>query len=395
MPTYNRPNIDISAELQAEYDQGFSDGVASVDITTDNQQAYDQGYTAGYNQGFADGAESGNEPPPPPPPPASGDPYDLSGFNIPFVYEWPIEPTTTAIINVPADMDFASAVSNAGSRIVVAAGYTGPAGTFENDLDIVLDNSATITGRVNFGAAQRIRWTGGNINGEIGANGFTDLLLDNVNVAGTLPTNFAEFQGRLERLALINSTFTGTVSGGGSTWGVYIRPVVDWEANHHQNVIIANCRLSSNYQASRITTIDNLIIVDSVGFNPSGQSSWRIHHRCTNVFIENIIGNGLFHWANWGSDSGPQIINGTINNIHGYDPNGNWRGLIYSGTGGNSGTVSNSVKHWAGGAGSIVGISPFTDGGGNSQIAWDGSTYDWTMGGVLNKNFLSDFGADH
>jgi len=320
-------------------------------------------------------------------------PYDLSGFDIHFEVTWPTEPATTATINVPGDMSFKAATATSGSRIVVADNYSGAGRTsgWGNDIDIVMSNSATVSG-INFNDAQRIRWTGGTVTGGMNGNGFRDILINNVHVfndSGSA-TNWAVTQVPFQRLALINSTFDS--SGG---WGIFVRPTSNYATGpRHRDMIVANSiTRTAHYQAARIMSVVNLVVVDSVGLNSAfPQSSWRIHYNSQNVYFENTIGRGLFLLNRNPSDSGPQVSNAVFRNHHQYQDKQSSQQLFNHAGADNSGDVYDSKIHWTGGAGSVVGISPFLDGGGNSRVAWDGSTIDYSE--MPGKNSLSDYGAD-
>lgn len=353
------------------------------------------------------GGGGGGEPPVEPP---SGDNAAriaalMTGHTVTFPYSTPFDPVTTSVFNVPADGSFTSAVSVSGRQVIVADGYTGAgrSGGWGNDIDIVMSNTATITSQVDFGNAQRIRWTGGNIftsvsggAGGLNGNGFTDILIDNLNVETTgsgTATNWAVTQQRFQRLALINSTFIG-----GENWGIFVRPVVNPYTGgaNHNDMIVANCITRSNQlQAARIMSVDNLVIVDSIGLNGTpGQSGWRIHYLSTNVYGKNVIGRGLFLISpNGGAPNDGEVINGYFDNWHNYNLISQSQAWANHNAAQNTGTVVNSKVHWEGGAGSIAGISPFIDGGGNSRVAWDTSTIDYSE--MPGKSSLADYGADH
>lgn len=321
------------------------------------------------------------------------DPYDLSGFSIPFSYSWPTSPNTTSTFNVPADGSFATAVGTSGRLVIVAAGYTGSGGSVASDIDILMDNTASITSDISLGSSQRIRIVGGNLTGgTLTGNGFADALVNNLNIdtSSDFATNLSVSQAPFQRCAIINSNLL-CVGGGGTGWALFVRPVSG--ATNHNGLIIANVNSgTSGYQANRINATNNLIIVDSIGLNGgSTQSGWRMHNDCTNVFAENVIGRGRFLMNP--SPSGPAVLNGTFINWHQYNlsvMSAAW--ALQSGSA-NTGSVSNSKVHFENGAGSMGGISPLTDGGGNTRVAWDGSTIDYSE--MPGKSSLSDYGADH
>lgn len=322
--------------------------------------------------------------------------YDLSGFDVHFNVAWPIPPSTNSTINVPSDMSFASAVANSNVRVVVAPGYSGGGSSnWGNDVDVVMSNTATITSTVDFRDSQRIRWTGGNVSASLNADGFTDILINNLHVQSSgIASNWSVTARPFQRLALINSTFTGGSSG--STWGIYTRPTPG--SQNHRDMIIANVvTRSTGYQAARLQAVDRLVVVDSVGLNPTGtdQSGWRMHYGCNQVYAKNIIGRGLFIIGPNASEApgSPQVIDAVFDNWHQYQTQAASQMFALHGTGSNTGVVRNSTLHWTNGAGSLIGISPMIDDGTNDRVSWDGSTIDYTV--VPGKNSLSDFGANH
>jgi hypothetical protein len=339
---------------------------------------------------------------------AGADPYDLSGFAIPWTPVWPTEPNITSPdFNVPADGSFATGVATGGRRVIVAAGYTGAGSTnWGDDIDVVMDNTATITSACDLGAAQRIRWTGGNI--ALPSNtGFcmqlsgADVLFDNIRMTGGVNGIELGLGGTtFDRVAVINSTLIpdGDATSG---WGIHTQLGVGARPFIAKNdLIIANCYFSSGvYQAARLQVIKRLIIVDSVALDSAAatQSSWRFHGDCDQVFCENIIGRGLIKMDEInGSDTGPSVLNATINNWHTYDD----LALIFlSGSHANTGTVSDSTCHHIGSSGTVAqSVSPFADGTGNTRVGWNGidTSIDWTMGGVFStRTSAADYGADH
>ena len=341
---------------------------------------------------------------------STGDPYDLSPFTIGHTVTWPTAPTTTSTFNVPADGSFATGVSTSGRRVIVAAGYTGAGLTsgFADDIEIIMDDTATITSPVNIRAASRVSWTGGNSD-SIYSGDANDILLNNVKVDSTTESQGIAFGGPLaggtgdfHRVAVINCSASVVGNGAGQGWGLAL-----WgfgTTPMATDVIVANGNFSSDeYQASRINGVTRLVVVDTicraetVGYSGGAysNSAWRYHHSCQDVHSENNIGVGHAQVETSGGDSASGIYNGEVINDHRFVLTSSSGQFFYiNGSPSPTGSITDCTVHYQGGAGSFGSYGAFTDGGGNTRIAWDGSTLDFTGLG-LKFNSVSGYGADH
>jgi hypothetical protein len=313
-----------------------------------------------------------------------GDPYDLSGFGIDFAYDWPTAPVTTTTVEVDTCAEWQAAANDTATLVNVAAGSYGACDitVTGSDLDFVISTSATIDGgALLFRDLDDVRWTGGNlVDGDLAGHRFTDLLIDNFCV-----NNFAEnsdeinnfvddnstaTNGAWSRFAIINSTFAlyGNTGTAGS-WAFYVNPDGFPAGPTTGNLILANFKVLSTGQNNRFMAADNTVIVDSV-FNPDGVSAngMRIHQESTNVYMADSWIRGIFKL----DGTGAQVVNAEFDNVDQYDQTSGWS--VQAGAD-NTGTVLNSTLYNAsGGSWSAVHPSDFTDGGGNTWAAWDGTT---------------------
>lgn len=316
----------------------------------------------------------------------NGEPYDLTSGGtrtVPFSYSWPTAPSTSSQVTVTTMADLQTQVANSNIEITISAAFGTQSGNVTvtgDDVDIIMSNSATINGEVSFGSGTRcarVRWTGGNISGgPLGGDNWEDVLIDNVNAqfTGSGTGNWSGSNGY--RLAIINSTLQRTGGTGAGDWVMFCQP------GNRGDWILANVKFITNgSQNNRFQGLTNFIVVDSV-FNPDGNSAngFRIHASTTNVWFNNVIVRGP--WLNYpstGHSSG--IINGTFENITKYG-NGNTSWVADS-TDSNC-TVENSTVYRGNGAATLT-YAGWTNLGGNSLVAWDGSTFP----------DVSGYGADH
>ena len=201
---------------------------------------------------------------------ATCEPYDLGP--VPFAYSWPDVPTTFRAETVTTMAALQAAVQIDGNAITIPASFGTQSGDLyitANDLDIIMSNSATVNGRVEYGnvnnRASRIRWTGGNVTGgPLILDRAQDIMFNNIHVTSNFMGNWS---GGASRIAVINSTIEifRLPDGRGGGWAIFDTPVgqTDW--------IVANVNLISDDQNNRFQGITRLIIVDSA-FNADGQS---------------------------------------------------------------------------------------------------------------------------
>ena len=325
---------------------------------------------------------------------AGTDPYDLSGFSIGFAINWPVEPNTTTTFNVPADGSFATAISVSGRLVNVAAGYSGAGGTMADDVDVVMDNTATITSPINHSNNSRHRITGGNITGSatnISADGCSDVLYNNVNVTNTAGGNCMNMNvsgsgsAGFSRVAFINCSFQLGLTANG-VWALFTRQSGNPPPGINTDLIVANCDIDGDtYQPVRVQGVVRHIHVDTF---ITGGSGFRGHEYSQDWHVENLVIDGYLNWANKGGSAVYSVQGAEIRNVHAYSGN-----RIFHLSLNNTGTVYDSVIHHTATQGNGIFLDGLTDGGGNSETTWDGASIDFTT--VPGKTSRSDFGADH
>jgi hypothetical protein len=323
-------------------------------------------------------------------PTPDGDPYDLG--TVPFAYDWPTAPTTSnGTTNCTTMAEFQAAVQTSGYIVNfnVAGTYGGNIEITGSDLDIRVANDVFFDGGIlRWGDYQtvtrpaRVKWTGGNlINGGMVLDPIDDLLVDDFfvnNDADVSPENIHNMSGQVgpeytgigvvqgfNRVAFINSTIGlyDANPAGGWTW---ICNPNGTDTGSQGGMILANVKLISDGQNNRFLDHEGLIIVDCV-FNPDNASTngMRLHAASNNVFIKDttvvnfILMNG----------TGAQATNCTVEGLTNYNPVLD----TITQSASNTGSIADSTFYHSTG-GSWGGASPFTDLGGNSWQAWDGST---------------------
>jgi hypothetical protein len=319
-------------------------------------------------------------------PPATGDNADrilavLDGRSPHFSYSMPADPVTTREVTVTSASQFNTEAGTSGTRILINSSFSGNVTINANDIDVVMSNSATISGRVTIGNntsyIERIRWTGGNV-GELNGIRFRDILFDDLYALASAATasasspehNFSRgWDGSVnppfQRMAFINTTLEleGDPAAPSNTWAWAFHCS---QSAQHEDLIFANVKMLSNHQTNRIQNINRLVMVDTV-MNPTGTAgnSMRIHAGSLNLWIRDSWGRGLFTM----NDSASALV---FDNYDRYNDINQY--VNQAGGGSNSGTVQNSTLYTEAGAGAFPSISPLTDGGGNAREAWDGST---------------------
>lgn len=238
-----------------------------------------------------------------------GVPYDLSGFSIPHTVTWPAPPTTTSTINVAANngAQLAAAVQTAGARVVVPAGtYSANLNFYANDVDLVMDNAAFVTGTATFSdnngsRSNRVRWTGGNLTGGLQLNHSNDILVNDVYFT---TTNFHnEMSGWSDplgtdngwnRIAFINTTINnvGGTSGAGD-WAWFNQGYTTYGDETQTDLILANVKfLTNGGQNNRFQRVTRAVVVDSA-FNPDFASAngFRTNYPNYDWYMDNCVIN--------------------------------------------------------------------------------------------------------
>lgn len=323
----------------------------------------------------------------------------LDGRVAPFSINLPADPVPSGtVINVPAGnfSELQTAINTAGAVVNVPAGtYTGSLSATATNVEVVASTAAFITGNLTMGGGPssqltRFRWTGGNIGRLIGSN-FADVLIDNLYAFSGSDMHELTVAGReISRFAIINSTFDNDGwTRAGSGYPFFLgRQFPDSEAPHF-DVFLGNVvALSRNGPAHtvRINSVRRLQIVDCV-FNPDGgapSSGIRLHNDNTNVWLKDHWQRGVLKIdsINPDDDFGPSVVSGVFDNVRVYHSAFAFDGE-FSGWTSNSGVLSNSTFHRSTG-GDTAALIGFTDGGGNSTVAWDGVTVpDYSMAGAI------------
>lgn len=304
----------------------------------------------------------------------------LNGREPHFGYSTPADPVTTRDVTVTSASQFNSEASTGAAIIRINSSFTGNI-TLRSDCDVIMSNSATITGNLTLGSSgnrcSRARWTGGNISGRLVGDNFQDVLFDDFYLnSGANFSDLTAAAQRFDRVAFLNTTIENNWpdqhhSGG---WALFIlqRP-----EDPHQGLIFGNFKVISNgLHAFRVQSTDDLMIVDSA-LNPTygSQSGFRIHLNSRDVWVKDTWVAGRVHLNEVSANDGyPQVVNGRFDNMDVYDL-GNlgpnyvlWESL-------SSGVILNGQLHVATGAGDgTFSYGPYTNGGGNSRVAWDGVT---------------------
>ncbi|MCR9260766.1 MAG: Ig domain-containing protein [Pseudomonadaceae bacterium] len=327
--------------------------------------------------------------------PGGGEPYDLTAGGsrtVPFSYEWPAEPVTTSTASVSSASAFNAAAAIDGTEITVTQSFSGNINVTADDIDVVMANNITISGRLTInsfsasGRLNRIRFTGGNFAaGSILIHPVNDLMLKDVYFdtdSNLASEGLNDFRGNSansgiagwDRIALVNTTINHV---NGSSTGDYAFYAAS--RNNSTNLIFANVKLRAQGQVHRVIQLSKYIIVDST-FNDDGgaSSAFRIHGdggTATNeVYMADSMVRGTMKIDGTAGSQGPQIANGVFERVDRYANDGFW---WYSEAlaSGNQATVNDSPIYYVGGDGvSEVGLGSGITGSNNIRQPWDGST---------------------
>lgn len=283
---------------------------------------------------------------------------------------WPTLPspsTTQTTVTTMAELQ--TAVGQNTIQITIPASFGTQSGNVTvtgDDVDVIMSNSATISGDLTF-SGNRTRWVGGNnVAGHFEPEGCNDLLVDDFfadNTSGS-GNNWGGGAGEHNRIALLNSTLRLRNASG--DWCVFKSPT-----NIPSDWIFANVVMDSMGQTTRFQDVDNLVIIDSV-LDPLrvAVSALRIHRDCDNVWwADSDCLNGVLMDARSGGTY--CMTNGTFE-----------RGVNYSGLNAfaTDSDQNNSVlRDWevlttSANAGNPIFFAGFSDGGNVRSTAWNGST---------------------
>ena len=216
--------------------------------------------------------------------------------------QYPADPVTTTTHEVRTNSELAAAVGGDGRLIRIYGPSNGGQATYSqfnlsnrSDIDIVMDNDATITGGSGWawwGPVRRIRWTGGNIALTSGGNGLQipnaeDLLMDDVQIyktsgnAGMLLFLGASSGPHHQRVALINSTMRYTNTS--SEYAIYIS---SGHAGTSGNWILANNRIQGGETPIRTEYLGQYAAWVGNHFSGFNNQGCRIHYDTLDMWIE-------------------------------------------------------------------------------------------------------------
>ncbi len=376
---------------------GLSFGLRQAGLTTSNYQ--DTGLSAGTQYWYYPTAidDSGNESSAPAAvsatTAASGQSNaarvssSMNGRAPSFPYNIPADPVTTQTINIaPGDSAaLAAAVQTAGALINVPAGtYTTDLNFYANDVDLVMDNGATVVGNITFGFGpsgasgrnRRVRWTGGNQSGgTLTLNHFDDLMIDDVyfTTAAGLNQMSGGSNGSDDgwrRICFRRTTIDDLSTNGSGDWAFYCE---GYSAGVYEDLLLLSVKfLTDGSQNNRFQGMTRFVCVDSTfneDFNSNNglRTGWNAASEyVTDLYFDNVIFNELYLITN--------TTNATFNRVHRYHLGSFFNFGDHSGT--NSGVVSNSAAYGTTGTppGTIAGIAPLTDAGNNTTGLHGGGT---------------------
>lgn len=223
----------------------------------------------------------------------------------------PADPLTTQDIEVRTSAELSNAVSGDARRIFIRGPGHGGQATYpqfdlsnRSDIDIVMDNDATIEGSSGWrwnGPVRRLRWTGGNIHFTSSGDGLTitdaeDALFDDIRAYKDGPGGhiwlYNSGARNFRRNAMINSTLEFLTIGDGIDYALYIaaaETVVtagDW--------VFANNLIIGQGPAIRLMWLgENTAIVGNYFSEFMANASLRIHHETDRMwFAHNVSVHG-------------------------------------------------------------------------------------------------------
>ena len=241
----------------------------------------------------------------------------LDGYTVPSILsglQYPADPVTTTTHEVRTNAELAAAIGGDGRLIRIYGPLNGGQANYaqfslnnRTDIDIVMDNDATITGGAGwawFLPVRRLRWTGGNINiTSGGSTGFRisdaeDVLFDDVRMykGGTNGHIFYPGTVRTLRFGIINSTLEFTANGPGTEYAIFsaaARPLTgnrgDW--------IFLNNRFIGQGPPARLMHMGLRTVMVGNYFadfpNAGNPASIRVHYDCDKFwFADNVYVSG-------------------------------------------------------------------------------------------------------
>ena len=231
--------------------------------------------------------------------------YDLSGFDVPFAFNWPTRPTTGQTVVVTNNEQLAAALAMPHTRIEISAGTYGELVLTEDDQHILASNVATFSGLRTAGRPARVILEGGVI--EAGSTNSISLVLDdfvmkNVHIASVSTFALGLGSNKAHRVALIHNTIYA------ARVGLYSPGVVGGVTRSTDFFIAANYLQggmtpsnSGVEPALRIQGHLRAVIVDNrarCGFDGQGtKHTYRSHYGNHNYFMRrnmNEYGDGIY-----------------------------------------------------------------------------------------------------
>lgn len=205
--------------------------------------------------------------------PPGNSPYNLGAIPARFTgVQFATVPATTRTVSVSTSSALTAALAQNGTRVQVAAGNYSGFSINGTDIDVVLDNNATINGFVTV-LGTRVRITGGVLAGPtfslVAMDTANHLTVDNVRIANGV--HVYSWNGRNpHHISILRSTIT--TSGGG--YGVLM-------GENLSHIILAGNNISNSapeYAAIRIIRTANVIFAGNRVFS-SGNRIVRLHEQ--------------------------------------------------------------------------------------------------------------------
>jgi hypothetical protein len=217
-------------------------------------------------------------------------PYALGKLPAGFTIHWPNPPKITRSVDVKTIGDFNKAAATPGTLITVKGHVAGSGNISASDIEVHMDDGASLDGLTIARAVKRIALVGGTYNGTIEmsiASQFyptradnpawiiEDMMIDGVHARSTSGT--ALFV-RGTRVAVLNSFLHGADYG---IWGDSI--------NQNLDVIVANNQIEAEGRQAtvRFVSVNHLVAVDNrfTDLLQTGEKhNFRIHGTSDNVF---------------------------------------------------------------------------------------------------------------
>lgn len=330
----------------------------------------------------------------------------ISSYSVPSGLEcdYPADPTgtlTEVTISNGSATDFETAYNAGSRRITVTADIVGDVTLTGDDVDVIFSPSTvSLTGDIAWNGSARMRWTGGrHIGGSFSITGCADLLWDNwySECSGTQVVNNILGNGQA-RFFWINCTLNYNEPSSGGGWALHSNTSDGGSTQYtYADFALINCKLYGiGEQLLRLVNVDPLWLVDVwIGpaaslpsSSPETLNPFRLQGDTTGdgvrVWAKNILSVGSDVNQFGGTDGG---VTGVFEGFEKYGSNRNLPANPAANTNG-SGPVTNSVMHSNNNSPPTTPLySPYTDGSGNSLVAWS-DTMNEVPGATLWRNYV-------